>query len=317
VQPSVWKAIKASIALAAAVNIGWLIAASYDHLPPLSSWASVGIVTLSPSLALTGIENELQKQEKQNGGSSGFWGPYRRAMLRGVLLGSALAATYFWYAEYSGKLERSLLNITILFVMFGASGIFAEVVQCAGRLRDRPFLAGLDDFVSGAILGLCLSVVSYAIAVRSLALAGTTESLMVCLGTSMVVCGVVNVWRKNGTSAISFLDSFGEFSIEVGGVFTRLVAFTKSCLWLGLAVFIAWLTLVAFPDWALAKACGFGAAVLAGLVGLRELGPVLRVRDTVRQQVHGRADKAKEANALSAASGTVEKPPWVNHGYRD
>jgi hypothetical protein len=172
---------------------GWHLLALYHVVSgePSSGWVWL--------LAIWAITSRLDRftddlEARGNAGASGFWGPYRRRVLVNVLEAVGFSTVIYhlgWLSIVRASDYAALLTGALI------ACVSTGITGTAGRLRDRLWLAAIDDFERGAACGAFLPALAFALLWL---LNGWPSNEIIwygAIGLCAAIGGGVNLWRKS------------------------------------------------------------------------------------------------------------------------
>jgi hypothetical protein len=180
----------------------WHLLARYNIISgePSSGWVWL-LAMWAITSQLDRFTDELEAQRRTSG-ASGFWGPYRRRVLVNVVEAVGFSTVIYhlgWLSIVRASDYAALLaGALIACVLTGITGT-------AGRLRDRPWLAAIDDFEKGAACGAFLPALAF---VSLWLLNGWPSNEIIwygAIGICAAIGGGVNLWRKSALTLPFFL----------------------------------------------------------------------------------------------------------------
>jgi hypothetical protein len=135
---------------------------------------------------------DLETQKKASG-ATGFWGPYRLNALSLVTEAAAFSTIIFHLGWLS---VVSLSDYTALLAGTMTGAALAAVTRTAGRLRDRRWLAAIDDFAAGVVwVGSILF--AYWSWLSSNGHVSDDRNWYAGIAVCAAVGGGINLWRKS------------------------------------------------------------------------------------------------------------------------
>ena len=173
---------------------GWHLLALYKVVSgePSSGWIWL--------LAMWAITSRLDRftddleARRTTSTTSGFWGPYRRRMLVNVVEAVGFSTIIYhlgWLSIVRPSDYVALLTGALI------ACVSTGVTGTAGRLRDRLWLAAIDDFEKGAACGAFLPALAFALLWL---LNGWPSNEIIwygAIGLCAAIGGGVNLWRKS------------------------------------------------------------------------------------------------------------------------
>jgi hypothetical protein len=173
---------------------GWHLLARYNILSgePSSGWVWL-LAMWAVTSQLDRFTDDLEVQRK-TADATGFWGPYRRRILVNVIEAVGFS-TVIYHLGWLSIVRIS--NYTALLTGALIACVSTGVTGTAGRLRDRPWLAAIDDFEKGAACGAFLPALAFALLWL---LNGWPSNEIIwysAIGITAAIGGGVNLWRKS------------------------------------------------------------------------------------------------------------------------
>jgi hypothetical protein len=173
---------------------GWHLLARYGITSgePSSGWIWL--------LAMWAITSRLDRftdgleTQHPTSNASGFWGPYRRRVFVNVVEAVGFSTVIYhlgWLSIVRPSDYAALLTGALI------ACVSTGITGTAGRLRDRPWLASIDDFEKGAACGAFLPALAF---VLQWHVSGWPSHEIVwygVIGLCAAVGGGVNLWRKS------------------------------------------------------------------------------------------------------------------------
>jgi hypothetical protein len=173
---------------------GWHLLARYSILfgEPSSGWVWL-LAMWAVTAQLDRFTDNLEAQRKTLS-ASGFWGPYRRRVLVNIIEAVGFSTVIYhlgWLSivqlsDYAALLTGALIAC----VSTGVTGT-------AGRLRDLPWLAAIDDFEKGAACGAFLPALAFVLLWLVNGWPSNEIIWYSAIGIAAAIGGGVNLWRKS------------------------------------------------------------------------------------------------------------------------
>jgi len=174
---------------------GWHLLARYNVI---SGEPSSGWIWLLAMWAITSqLDRFTDELEAQRGisGASGFWGPYTRRVVVNIAEAVGFSTVIYhlgWLSIVRVSDYAALLTGAVIVC------VLTGITRTAGRLRDRPWLAAIDDFETGAACGGFFPALAYA---TLWFLDGPPSKEIIwysAIGLCAAIGGGVNLRRKSG-----------------------------------------------------------------------------------------------------------------------
>ena len=172
---------------------GWHLLARYNVISsePSSGWLWLLAVWAITS-ELDRFTGDLETQRKASN-TPAFWGPYRRRIFVHVIEAVGFSTVVY----HLGWLSIVHVSDYLAFLIGGVIVcVSTGITGTAGRLRDRPWLAAINDFEKGAACGAILPALAF---VSLWLLNGWPSHEIIwyaAIGLCAAIGGGVNLWRK-------------------------------------------------------------------------------------------------------------------------
>ena len=167
---------------------GWALLWSHGQIstPPSSGWWDWALPVAAIFAVVERFSVDLEAKET-SAGANGFWGPYQRQAVIGVIFGLGLLAVGI-EAELTQSLPR-LFAIEVLAITIALSGALTLVIATAGRRRDSPLLSAIYDLAAGVIFGAIASWLALSIRPNN------ESNWLAWISICAAICGGMNLWR--------------------------------------------------------------------------------------------------------------------------
>jgi hypothetical protein len=173
---------------------GWHLLALYKVVSgePSSGWIWL-LAMWAITSRLDRFTDDLEAQ-RTTSTASGFWGPYRRRILVNVVEAVGFSTIIYhlgWLSIVRPSDYAALLTGALI------ACVSTGITGTAGRLRDRLWLAAIDDFEKGAACGAFLPALAFALLWL---LNGWPSNEIIwygAIGLCAAIGGGVNLWRKS------------------------------------------------------------------------------------------------------------------------
>jgi hypothetical protein len=170
---------------------GWHLLARYNVISsePSSGWLWLLAVWAITS-ELDRLTDDLEAQRKASS-APGFWGPYRRRIFVNVVEAVGLSTVIY----HLGWLSIVSVSDYLAFLTGGVIVcVSTGITGTAGRLRNRPWLAAINDFEKGAACGAFLPALAF------VSLWGWPSHEVIwygAIGLCAAIGGGVNLWSRS------------------------------------------------------------------------------------------------------------------------